>query len=358
MAWYATPTGNPGVTGPRLPKPARPKLPPKPKPPVRPKPPPDPFAPLSDAQLQSQASAQVQALIGPIIQQIKDAFAQRSAAGSQAITGYTNALAGLLGKAGPQTAAAYQEAEGAQSAANNALANRLSSFGSNLAAQQGNQLASINAPASTAATEAQTQTTGQGASNANFARGNAELGNLISHGAAQQGFNASLPGIAALTGLQNMKQFQAQLSNELNTQLTAAQTNAAAEIARTFMSLKQLELQKAVAKATYGTNQAKLQLDTQYKQALINYHLAVAKWNRQAKTASLKIQQQNANTAAGRAQTAASNAAQNNSRQNSRYYTDSKGRKVPAGYEYNAKGQLVKIPTGKSKGGVWQLPKP
>src|SRR5207248_3304250 len=115
----------------------KPHLPPKPHAPHRPPAPYDPFAPKTLAQLQAEASATGAAGLAPIVKQITDAINARSAAGQSAIGGLTKSLGGLFSQAGPQTAAAYQQAQTAQSGINSQLANRLTAYGGNLAAEQG-----------------------------------------------------------------------------------------------------------------------------------------------------------------------------------------------------------------------------
>jgi hypothetical protein len=263
----------PHTKGPRAPRPPRrPHAPPL-RPPHAPTPPHvlDPLAPLTDAQLSARASADVHAQLDPILKQISDAINARSASGQSAIRGTTSALGSLFSQAAPATAAAFSEARGAQSAADNALADRLAGFGKNLAGEQNQQLASINAPAATGEMTGQTAQTGTGASNANFARGSAELGALTSHGANALAYDAKLPGIAGLTGLQNSRNLEAQLAHELADQTGKVQAEAPGLIQSILQHLRDNETQKAVYRQSGLLNDKKLAADQSYKNRTLAY---------------------------------------------------------------------------------------
>jgi hypothetical protein len=240
--------------------------------------------------LQAQAGGLVQGQLGPIIAAIRAAIEGRSQSGQAAIQGYTQQLGNLFSQAAPQTAAAYGQAQTAQSGLNTALANRLGSFGQGQQAEVGNKLA--YAGPSGANIAANTGTAAQGTTNANFAKGSAGTEMLNTQGAAAQAGAAALPGIAALTGLQNSKQLQAQLSSELNTQLTGAQTNASSSISSIYQHLVDQELQKAIANQSGLINKDKLKADTTYKNATLKYKKQVQAQNLQVKLGNLGISQQ------------------------------------------------------------------
>jgi hypothetical protein len=281
-----------GTTGPRRqprrPAAPKPKLPPKPHPPVR-QHVNDPFAPRSDAQLQSLAGSMVQSQLAPIIKQIQDAIAARSVSGQQAIGGLTQSLGGLFAQAAPQTQAAFSEAQGAQSSTNNALADRLGSFGKGLSAEQGQTLASINAPSSVGNVAANTGNIGQGAANAGFAVGNAELGALTAHGANAGAYAAQLPGIAGLTGIQNSKLLQAQLNSELADQTGRVSAQAPGLIQQIYDHLVDQELQKAVYKQSGLVKDKQFAADQAYRAAQLDYKNRTAAWQRSATLARLGI---------------------------------------------------------------------
>ena len=81
---------------------------------ARPTPPVDPFAPLTDAQLNAQATGSVMPGVNAALDQLKKVYASRSADASRAITGYTTAFADRLGGYGDSAKQAYAEAEGQQ----------------------------------------------------------------------------------------------------------------------------------------------------------------------------------------------------------------------------------------------------
>src|SRR5438105_3299496 len=79
------------------------------------------------------------------------------------------------------------------------------------------------------------------------ARGSAGLEALNAQGAAAQAYGAQMPGIAGLTGLQSGRQLQAQLNQELGTQLSSVGANAASNQSSIYQHLLDQELQKAIA---------------------------------------------------------------------------------------------------------------
>lgn len=250
-----------------VPSPKRPKRTPPRKPTLRKVP--DPFAPLSDQQLQQRAQQLFQQSLDPVLAQIRSAIEARSQAGQAAIQGLTQALGGLYAQAAPQAAAAYGQAQAAQSGLNTALANRLGSFGQANAGEVGNKLAYAGPSGANIAANA--GTAGQGATNANFAKGAAGTEQLLAQGAAAQAYAGGLPGIAALTGMQNSRSLQAQLNKELADQLGQATANSGSSVASLYQHLVDQELQKAVARNTSGLNREKLAAQIANQKAMQKY---------------------------------------------------------------------------------------
>lgn len=178
-----------------------------------------------------------QNLLNSFLNQQVNAYAQPR---QNAITGYTKALSGELGRIAPQIGAAYGQAQEAQGALDTALANRLQQQGQETAGGLEQALGAAgqsNLPAALTAQQA------VGVGNASFAQGSASLSQLLGQGAAAQAYGAKLPGIAALGGLQASKLLQAQAQAQRP------------ELQQQFMAN---ELQKWIARTGLGMDQAQL----------------------------------------------------------------------------------------------------
>lgn len=197
-----------------------------------------------------------QNLLNSFLNQQVNAYAQPR---QNAITGYTKAFAGELGRIAPQIGQAYSQAQGAQSSLDTALANRLQQQGQETAGGLEQALGAAGQSTLPAALTAQ-QAVGVG--NASFAQGSASLSQLLGQGAAAQAYGAKLPGIAALGGLQATKQLQAQgqsMIPDLKNQFLAN------------------ELQKWISRTGLGMDKA--QLKEQKRQANIQHQEFLANLN-------------------------------------------------------------------------------
>lgn len=181
-----------------------------------------PVAPTAPAapDINKQAVGLVQSQIQPIIDEINRSIAARSASGTASIKGYTDAFASLLAQQAGTSGVPYQQAQAQQAGADAALAQRLSGAGTSLGDELRTKLMQADAGAAfTDQVAGQVAGTGQGASNASYATGNASLSDLIARGASAKTYAGSLPGIARLGGLQQTGQYQGQLATELANQL-------------------------------------------------------------------------------------------------------------------------------------------
>lgn len=167
--------------------------------------------PMTDAQIQSNAQAQ----LAPLIKALQDSIGAQSQSGMNAINGYTSNLAQHLAGFQQNAQNIYGGAEQSQAASDAALSQKLSGEGGQQAQDLGAKLASINAPG--AVNQAVQGATGEaaGAGNALYATGGASLANLIASGAAEQSYASKLPGIAGLAGAQQVGNLQGELAKNL-----------------------------------------------------------------------------------------------------------------------------------------------
>jgi hypothetical protein len=155
-------------------------------------------APLTDTQIQSRAQGELDPLVAKLTAGIN---AQAKNAGA-AISGYTGSLAQALG--GEDFGAPYQGAEQQQAAVDSALAQALAGGGTQGAADLSSRLASIGEPGVTGAAANAVAATGTGNSNTVLGMGSSSLSQLIADAAAAKSYGQKLPGLAQLSGLQDL----------------------------------------------------------------------------------------------------------------------------------------------------------
>jgi hypothetical protein len=250
----------------------------------------DPFAPTSDAQLQARAQTMANSQTSPLLQQLQQAIEARSQSGSNAIGGYTKELGNLFSNVAPQTANIYNQAIQSQSGTNQQLADRLGAFGQGLQGEVGNKLGYAGAVGQQIAGQA--GQTAQGAANAGFARGAAETGMLNAHSAAAQTYGAKLPGIAGLTGLQNIKHLQQQLSQEFADKAGQISAHAQDLFGQIYNHELDMEWQKVLAKQSGQFKSAQAVADAKYHAQTIAYKNSYLAWRKAQTRADRQLKAQ------------------------------------------------------------------
>jgi hypothetical protein len=219
---------------------------------------PDPLAPLSDAAISADASRVVNAQTKPILDQLKQLFANRSSDATKSISGLTQSLAGALSGYADSARRTYGDAQHDQSLVNAALSSELHGGGAQVANDLTGKLSAANLdPAFVKTLADAANATGAGSAGASYAIGSAELSKLIGEGAHAADFGAKLPGIAALTGLQSGKEFQSQLNRDLQTQTSDVTSKIPAAVAQLIADAKAREVSKAVARQSGLLSSAK-----------------------------------------------------------------------------------------------------
>lgn len=166
---------------------------------------------LTQAQIQAQAQGEVSPLVAAITQSITG---QTNRAGD-AIRGYSQSLADSL--AALNFAAPYQTGEQAQASVDSALKASLNDAGSSDADQLASRLAVINDPSVAQAAQA---VSANGAANAGtqVAQGSNALSDLIANAAAAGEYGMKQPGIAKLSGLQQLAANEQNGQNQIGSQ--------------------------------------------------------------------------------------------------------------------------------------------
>jgi hypothetical protein len=199
---------------PRTAKPVAPKA-------LTPKPPTDPFAPLTAAQIQTQAQtaagrlgtpqtpqqiqSSAQGMLDPIIQAITANIGKQTATASANIRGNASSLAQAL--AGVDYGSPYTGAEAKQASIDAALQQSLTGGGQQLAGDLASRLAAIG-PAVPAAASGLASRAAAIGTNAQ-AVGSGALSDLVAQEAAARSYGQKLPGLAQEQGLQDISGVEA-----------------------------------------------------------------------------------------------------------------------------------------------------
>ena len=163
--------------------------------------------------IQRQAQAQLAPVIGAITKQAM----RRARLSEKAISGFTNSYANQLGQI--NAASPYQAAIGQQASVDSALQQSLAGAGTDLASQLAARLAALGGSSGQAAVD---QTAGglasRGAANGTtrLASGSSSLSQLLANQADAGSYSKKLPGLAKLSGLQGIKDAEAQARSTID----------------------------------------------------------------------------------------------------------------------------------------------
>jgi hypothetical protein len=215
----------------------------------------DPLAPLPEPVLQRRVRQNVSAQTNPVIRQITNQINSRARAGSENISGISQALASQLQGGQANTADIYQRARGDTMATEHALQFGLSAQGAGIDSALAKQ---IQLSGGDPALVAQMTAATQGAVGAQGTRGSAELGALTLKQAAGEEYASKLPGLAKLSGLQGIRDLQAAKQQELATQLADVRGRVPGAVAQQLSSARQQEYNKAVAARGFGVDYANI----------------------------------------------------------------------------------------------------
>jgi hypothetical protein len=167
--------------------------------------------PLTDPQIQGQA----QGLIDPIVAAVTSNVNTRAKQAGDSIRGYTDSLAGDLGKI--DFGAPYAGAKQEQAAIDSALQQSLTGGGQALSQDLSSRLAQIGEPAVGQAASGLADR-GAALGTTELARGNNALSSLIAHAAAAKSYGQKLPGIARMGGLQDLAGVEQNATNLIGEQ--------------------------------------------------------------------------------------------------------------------------------------------
>jgi hypothetical protein len=174
----------------------------------------------------SPLERQAQGMIDPILAALTNSANRRARAAEQAISGYTNSYANQLGQI--NTEAPYDTAIGQQAATDAALQQSLTGAGTDLASQLAARLGQLQGSSGGSALAQGANNLAAGgvaAGNTELAGGSAALSSLLAHKASAGSYDAKLPGLAKLSGLQGIKQAQATAQNAIDQGTLSAESS-------------------------------------------------------------------------------------------------------------------------------------
>jgi hypothetical protein len=205
--------------------------------------------------LQRRVRQNVSAQTNPVIRQITRQINARAQAGSENISGISQALASQLQGGQANTADIYQRARADTMGTERALQSGLTTQGAGIDAALAKQ---IQLSGGDPALIAQAQAATQGAVGAQGTRGSAELGALSLKQAAGEQYASQLPGFAKMQGLQGIRDLQAQAQQQLGEQLGEVRGRTPGNVAQALAQARRQEYEKAVAARGFGLDYAKL----------------------------------------------------------------------------------------------------
>lgn len=258
--------------------------------------------PQNDPQIQASAQSQIDPIIAAITKKVND----QASTATGAISANSQALAKALG--GVDYGAPYAQAKTEQASVDAALQQSLSGAGgTGLANDLSSRLAQIGDPA-VAAAAGGIADRGAAIGGTQVAQGSSNLGSLIASAAAAKEYGQKMPGIAQLSGLQDIAGVNRQAVTDIGDQTAQVtsqlpqivqalrveaqntRSNKAQAAAQLYEALTGQNITKATASAGLATDYAKLGQTAAYDNA------------------SLGIRQQTADAATTRAQAAAKKA--------------------------------------------------
>lgn len=203
---------------------------------------------------------QAQQLINPMIAALTRAANLRAQRADQAITGYTNSYANQLGQI--NAASPYANAETKQAAVDASLRGSLTGAGTDLASQLASRLSQLDGTSGASALHAASgslASQGAAAGGTQVASGSAALSSLLANEAGAGSYDAKLPGLAKLSGLQGIKQAQLAAQSTIN-QGTLSAESQLPSIAR---DINAQNSANAYRRAQIGQGNARLSIEQQ-----------------------------------------------------------------------------------------------
>lgn len=244
----------------------------------------DPLAPLAPKQLRRQVTQDVRAQTIPLARELTRQINAQAAAGAANIAGVSSQLATQLGGAQGVQRDIYERARASLGGAAAEGAGQFGTAAGGLADSLRARLASAGAPSTLADSLA---TSLQGAQAAGAGRQGATLDELTQNQAGAESYGAKLPDLARLSGLQGIKDRQAQAQQDLAKELGALNARTPGLIAQETEAARNLEYQKGVARLGFQGDVYKTQASAQQNQARIRAENQRAQLSHQDRQASI-----------------------------------------------------------------------
>lgn len=172
------------------------------------------YTPMSDEDIRAKATADAQAIIGPLLARQNSDYLARVKAGSSAIQGYTGAFADRVGALGPEVAQAFGGTGAVEGAVGNGLADAQGKANMAGVKDLAGALKLMGAPNPGGTVDTQKALSAQGTRVTKTLTAD-ELARLANEGDAQGGYYGKQPGIAGLEGGQYLRDYLSQQGNSL-----------------------------------------------------------------------------------------------------------------------------------------------
>lgn len=175
---------------------------------------PDSYGPLmSEDDIRARAKADAMAILGPLLDRENSDYQARLSRGSDAITGYTKFFQDRLGGVGSQVQGLYDRQQGITAGLGDALAGAQGHANEGGINSLSAALTAMNAPHAEGTVDQQTALSA-GGTRLTKTLSATELQRLANEGTAQESFAALQPGIAALEGGQNLRDYLSTLNDQ------------------------------------------------------------------------------------------------------------------------------------------------
>ena len=202
----------------------------------------DQFPLMSDDAMRAKAKADAMAIIGPMLERANADYGARVDRGSEAVKGYTGFFADRLAGMVPQVRDAYSRQQDITGQIGDSLVGAQTREGERSVGSLSDALKLMGAPNAEGTVGTQNALT-QNAAGTTQRLSASELMRLVNEGTAQESYAAQQPGIAALQGGENLRDF-----------LSQAQELRADEVGD--INEQGLSLGQALLSQYYGANEA------------------------------------------------------------------------------------------------------
>jgi hypothetical protein len=217
------------------------------------------LAPMTPQSMSGLASSVVKSQIDPLVKEISDSIARRSAEGSQKISAFNDRWFQALGPMRDSISGAYDKAIQSESAITGGISSFLEGQGAAAQADVSSQLAAAGAPQEALDVHGgQLGALGHGIAGQAVGRGSLEMQMLNSDRLAEDVFQGRLPGIVRQFGTEKISDFQGGLNSMLQDSLGDINSQVPGLVSGVYQGLMKNEVEKAIAREGFRTDRQRI----------------------------------------------------------------------------------------------------